>query len=141
MAVKRPKTFKAMLSAVGSVAIIDEKMFSIPRLWKGISPYMRKVISVIYGGTSQIVYRVRTLNNLNLFLIAMYKHHGATFTVKWLKACHVAMQRSLGGDCVSSLRDLDPSLPLPRTSNGLPQVIPKVDRVRIRKGDSKTIQF
>lgn len=138
---KKFNTFKAIFSALGTVSVVDERMYSIPRMWKGISPYFRKVISLIYGGTSQIVNRARTLNNLNLFLLKMYEHHGATLTVKWLKSSHVALQRSLGKDNVTSLRELEPDLPLPRVYSGLPAFIPKADRIKIRKGDPKTIQF
>lgn len=134
-------TFKAIFKALDSVALVKEKMFSIPRLWGGVSPYMRKVILLIYGGTSRITSRVKTLNNLYLFLVHMEKHHGSSVTVKWLKACHVSLQRALGGDYVKSLRDLEPELPLPRTYHGLPSVIPKTERAKIRRGDVKTIQF
>jgi hypothetical protein len=71
----------------------------------------------------------------------MNRHHGSSFTVKWLKACAVALQRYLGNDRVASLRDIEPGLPLPRVSRGIPSIIPSADRSRIRRGDSKTIQF
>jgi hypothetical protein len=71
----------------------------------------------------------------------MNRHHGPSFTVKWLKACAVALQRYLGNDRVASLRDIEPGLPLPRVSRGIPSIIPAVDRSRIRRGDPKTVQF
>jgi len=71
----------------------------------------------------------------------MEKHHGSLTTIKWLKANHVALQKFLGGDALKSLRGLEPDLPLPRLSNGLPAIIPVKDRRKIRRGDAKVIQF
>jgi hypothetical protein len=133
--------FRDIFRLVQSKAVVVPKMYTVPLLWKGISPYLRKVISVIYGGTSQISNRVRSLNNLVLFLRAMNRHHGSSYTVKWLKACAVALQRYLGNDRVATLREIEPGLPLPRVSRGIPSIVPRADRSRIRRGDPKTIQF
>lgn len=51
------------------------------------------------------------------------------------------MQRFVGDDRISSLRAIDPTLPLPRLINGLPFIIPLVDRGRIRAGDPKVTQW
>ena len=130
-----------MFKALSTAAIVDTKMYTVPQLWKGVRPYFRKVISLVYGGTSQIANRARSLHNLITFLKNMNKHHGPLYTVKWLKACTVALQRYLGNDRVASLRDVEPGLPLPRVSRGIPSIIPRSDRSRIRRGDTKTIQF
>lgn len=53
----------------------------------------------------------------------------------------MALQKYLGDDCVQSLRDLEPNLPLPRVINGLPAYIKARDRSRIREGDRSTIIF
>jgi len=126
------------LSAPG---VVIDKMFSVSRLWDGISPYMTKVISVIWGGTSRVASKARRIHNISQKLSRISHHHGSLLTVKWLKACHVCLQRYLGDDKMCSLRDLDPELPLPRLINGLPGIIPRGDRNLIRNRHIKTVQF
>lgn len=133
--------FIHLFRALSSASIVESKMYSVPQLWKGIAPYIRKVISVVYGGTSLVASRARSLHNLITFLKNMNKHHGPAYTVKWLKACSVALQRYLGNDRVASLRDIEPDLPLPRVSRGIPSFVCKADRSRIRRGDPKTVRF
>lgn len=82
----------------------------------------------------------RTLNFLN-FVLKYYRSHGVGFTIKWLKASHVAISKCLGQNKLLSLRTLVEDLPLPRLLNGLPSVIPFEDRMRIRRGDVNTIRF
>lgn len=76
---------------------------------------------------------------------SMFRCHGPGYTIKYLKACHVALQRLAGGLPLKSLRAIEPDLPLPRLSNqGIPLVIPKEVRVlvledicdKIKKGDN-----
>jgi hypothetical protein len=46
------------------------------------------------------------------------------YVVKYLKACQLAVQKKVAGQPLSSLRELEPDLPLPRLSkSGLPNVI------------------
>lgn len=71
----------------------------------------------------------------------LHKNHGATFTVKWLKSCTVALQKWLGKDYVRSLRELEPNLPLPRVINGCPAIINKADRSLMRQGNIRIIRF
>lgn len=134
-------SFKAVLRALGSVALVKDKMYPVSQLWEGISPYLRKVILLVYGQSSLISGRVRTLNNIVLYLRKMNRSHGSTYTIKWLKCCHVAFQRYLGHNPVASLRDLEPELPLPRVYRGIPSIIPRGDRSRIKRGHHPTIQF
>jgi hypothetical protein len=81
---------------------------------------------------------------VNIFLDLVWKlhtNHGASFTIKWLKASYVALQKELGQDRLKSLRILDPELPLPRLNNGLPRGIPVPDRILIRSGNVSVIRF
>lgn len=72
----------------------------------------------------------------------MRKHHGATTVVKYLKASHLAIQKCISKDKISSLRDLEPDLPLPRLSTSrLPRFIPLKDRREILSGNSFRIRF
>jgi hypothetical protein len=54
------------------------------------------------------------------------REHGPGYTIKYLKACHVALQRVAGGLPLQSLRAIEPTLPLPRLDHqGFPPLIPK----------------
>jgi hypothetical protein len=75
------------------------------------------------------------------YVLEVHKAHGSSFTIKWLKGCHVAICKTLGQNKLLSLRQLTDDLPLPRLLNGLPRVIPFEDRMRIRRGDVSTIRF
>lgn len=70
----------------------------------------------------------------------MKRHHGATYVVKYLKACQLALQKRIALDPISSLRDLEPDLPLPRLKSGLPSVIPVFDRRSILRGSPNVIR-
>jgi hypothetical protein len=76
-----------------------------------------------------------------LLVTRTYRHHGASFTVTWLKACSVALQKYLAGEPFRSLRSIEPSLPLPRLINGLPAFIGTMDRKMIREGHTPTIRL
>jgi hypothetical protein len=76
-----------------------------------------------------------------MLVLKLNKNHGADFTIKWLKACYVTLQKALGDDKLKSLRDLEPGLPLPRLINGFPAVIGSKDRDLIRKGHSGVTIF
>jgi len=62
----------------------------------------------------------------------MNRRHGITYTVKYLKACQLAVQKKIAGQPLTSLRELEPDLPLPRlTKAGLPRIIQLRDRQAI----------
>lgn len=90
---------------------------------------------------SGISGRLRITHNFFQFILKMNRNHGSIFTVKWLKACTVALQKALGEDKISSLRVLEPNLPLPRCINGYPAIINKQDRHLIRDGNVQIIRF
>lgn len=59
-----------------------------------------------------------------------------------LKAQLLALQRSLAGSPMTTLRELEPDLPLPRLSKGgLPTIIGTQDRRLIRGGHTATIRW
>nr|UAN07874.1 putative RNA-dependent RNA polymerase [Rhizoctonia solani mitovirus 40] len=94
-----------------------------------------------HGRIGRLAYGIRRTNSFISFTLTMWRTHGVTFTIKWLKGCSVAIQKCLGKDILPSLRRLTPDLPLHGLTNGLPKVIPYADRVRIRKGHVPTIRF
>jgi hypothetical protein len=67
--------------------------------------------------------------------------HGSLYTVKYLRACHVAVQHSIAGKPLNSLRAIEPDLPLPRLKTGLPAFIPVCDRRLIRQGHPGTVRL
>jgi len=72
----------------------------------------------------------------------MRKHHGETFTVKYLKSSQLALFKAIAGNPFKSLREIEPELPLPRlTTSGLPRFIPLEDRRAILSGSSSIIRY
>jgi hypothetical protein len=58
-----------------------------------------------------------------------------------MKACAVALQKYLGGEKLSSLRSIEPNIPMPRLINGLPAAIYSDERRDIRNGNVGTIRY
>nr|UIW13815.1 MAG: RNA-dependent RNA polymerase [Rhizoctonia solani mitovirus 43] len=98
-------------------------------------------IMLATGRISRLAGRIRDTHRFINFILSMQKLHGTTFTVKWMKACHVAICKVLGANKLMSLRQLDENLPLPRLVNGLPSIIPYEERRRIRQGKVPVIRF
>jgi hypothetical protein len=72
----------------------------------------------------------------------MNKRHGSEFVVKYLKACNLAVSKFLAGQPLSSLRELEPDLPLPRLSkSGLPNIIGTRDRRSLAANSTKVIRL
>lgn len=118
------------------------KMFSLDNNFiKRISPALSKIVILLNGKKTGLTARIRIAKNFFNFLLKMKAHHGIIYTVKWLKACAVCLQKYLGDDTISTLRVLEPNLPLPRVINGLPAFINKRDRQLIREGNTKIIRF
>lgn len=93
------------------------------------------------GKVKGLTSRVRLFNNFMQQILKLYKYHGARFVVLLLKANSVALQRYIAGTPYNSLREIEPGLPLPRLYNGLPSIIPKVDRCSIRDGHIGIIRY
>nr|UPW42072.1 MAG: putative RNA dependent RNA polymerase [Yunnan mito-like virus 45] len=138
---KNNTSFMAMLKSLGTFGVVKEKMFSVSQLWKGVKLHLKALIVLTNGKLSSVPSRAKILHNLIIHIEKMNKHHGALITVKWLKANHVALQKYLGDDKLESLRGLEPNIPLPRLYNGLPSIINRKDRNRIKQGNTEIIQF
>lgn len=93
------------------------------------------------GRTTKLAWRIRMTGLFFKWVFRMQREHGTAATVKWLKASHVALQKSLGGDKLVSLQKLGAIAPYSRTANGIPRFIPLSERARIRAGDVRTIRF
>jgi len=76
--------------------------------------------------------RFRMLHNFMKFLVKMTKNHGELYTVKYLKASQLCIQKKLAGQPFSSMREIEPDYNFPRLSkSGLPVVIRLQDRASI----------
>nr|UPW42071.1 MAG: putative RNA dependent RNA polymerase [Xinjiang mito-like virus 69] len=86
--------------------------------------------------------RLRSLHNWLCHVSKINKHHGPTFCIKYLKFCQVAIQKRIAGQPFSSLREIEPDLPLPRlTKSGLPTFIKSLDRQAICSNSSRIIRL
>jgi len=97
-------------------------------------PAMAKANSLSLSRTEGLRVRVRITSNFLNSILKISKHHGIAYTLRWVKANHVALQKYLAGDRLKSLRSLEPTLPLPRLINGCPAIINKQDRKLMREG-------
>lgn len=88
-----------------------------------------RLFGAVFPAKGKYLSRLRQLNAFRVHLDILTKHHGQTYTVKYLKASTLAVQKAIAGTPVHSLRELEPALPLARvTANGLPKWIPIRDR-------------
>jgi len=86
--------------------------------------------------------RLRSLHNFAMYLIKLRKHHGDMYVIKFLKATQLAIQKKIAGSPFSSLREIEPDLPLPRlTRSGLPLIIKLGDRSAIVRGSLTVIRY
>jgi hypothetical protein len=64
---------------------------------------------------------------------------GPKGTVKYLKACYVLLMQAAGGMKIKSTQSL--GIAVARSSDGLPRIIPRVQRGLIRSGNRKAIRI
>jgi len=135
--------FKSRFAARQRISSNIVTMFSLRNeqsLRKVISSFGYKLVSLATGKT-QVSPRLRRINNFLGLVFKFYKNHGVVFTIKWLKACHMTVQRKLSSNHCKTLRDIEPNLPLPRLINGLPTFIGTMDRKAIRNNHPGTIRL
>lgn len=108
-----------------------------------VRQYGFKLVSLsLYSVTSKIHARVKLFHNFGQYLFIMSKRHGVPYTVKYLKACQLAVQKRVAGQPLTSLRELEPDLALPRlTKSGLPRFIQLRDRRAIISGSHSVIRM
>jgi hypothetical protein len=96
-----------------------------------------RIFNAVYGTKGKYTSRILQLHRLNVYLANMTRKHGAMYTVKYLKACRLAIAKAVAGTPLGSLNQLEPTLPLPRLSrDGLPKFIPIRDRRLMIVGQS-----
>ena len=117
-----------------SLSVLGLKKSRLSVAWK-------KVLILSTGKISGLRNRLVITQQFIDLLVRLKKNHGADFTIKWLKACYVALQKAQANDNLPSLRTLEPSLPMPRLINGLPAFIKSADRGLIKAGNPSVIRF
>jgi hypothetical protein len=131
--------FKAIIARIqresSSLSLRNEQL-----LRKYLNLHAWKLFSLALGKV-QVSSKLRQFNKFLDIVLKTYRHHGSDYTITYLKNCHVCIQRKLSSNPMHSLRELSPSLPMPRLVNGLPKFIGSVDRAAIRAGDHKTIRY
>lgn len=135
------KEFKIKFNSASKVVSKSKLLTISPSLANSLRYYLRQMLYLSFGKKRMLLIRSRQAYDFLSFLNRMKNNHGVDFTVSWMKACYVALQKSLGQDPLGSLRDLQPDLPMPRLINGVPYIIKSRDRDRIRKGDRSVIIF
>jgi hypothetical protein len=101
-----------------------------------------RVISACTDSRVSLFRELKILKGFAGYLLLMTKRHGATYTVKYLKSGHLAIQKSISKDHISSIKDIEPDLQLPRLSTSkLPRFIPLSDRRAIRSGNAFRIRY
>lgn len=119
---------KALSRPVKVISSLDQKWFMAL-----IQSYGYKIISLSLNSASRKIHsRVQMFHRFGKYLFIMSKRHGITYTIKYLKASQLAVQKAIAGQPLTSLRELEPDLPLPRLSkSGLPVIIQLRDRSAI----------
>jgi hypothetical protein len=122
---------------------MGKSMFALSNSKELLSTIMKEAwrLAILSLQKVKVSTRVRLTNNFLQHVFRIYRNHGATFTIQWLKGNSVALQRFIAGSPYGSLREANPDLPLPRLINGLPSIISKVDRRSIREGHTGIIRF
>jgi hypothetical protein len=101
----------------------------------------RILVYSIFNRRNNLFKRIQLLNNFHKMIIKYNKNHGVVFTISFLKASQLAIQKKLAGSPLSSLREVEPRLPLPRLINGLPPFINIKDRSLINQHSPKVIRL
>nr|UJQ92621.1 MAG: putative RNA-dependent RNA polymerase [Mitoviridae sp.] len=101
-----------------------------------------RLILACFPQKVRLINRLRVVNMFRGYLFVMYRKHGSTYVVKYLKASALALSKAIAADKLETLRTLEPNLSLPRvTRTGLPRFIPSRDRRLIMGGSVPVIRF
>nr|WMI40069.1 MAG: RNA-dependent RNA polymerase [Rhizoctonia cerealis duamitovirus] len=134
----------SLLVRIRSKFQVVKSMIPLSQKFLGTSKFktaLRLVYYLSLARTTRLAYRANLAMKFLSFVLWYHQHNGASFTIKWLKAGYVAIQKELGQNGMKTLRDINPDLPLPALAGRLPRIIPPQDRVEIRSGVVGTIRF
>lgn len=118
-----------------------------PLPYPSISALFKKVGFRIFGACfplkGKYSSRLRQMSAFLVHILNMNRHHGPAYVVKYLKVSQLAIQKAIAGTPVSSLNQLDPSLPFMGLATcGLPKFIPIRDRkLMLANGSASVIRW
>jgi hypothetical protein len=142
---KNLKTIKVSRIFLDSKELVREQLIRLDgekSLSSLLSRFAFKIVSLCLRGSKNATSRIRLYHKFGLYLLNMNKRHGSVYVVKYLKACNLAVSKVIAGQPFSSLREIEPDLPLPRLSrSGLPCIIGTRDRRSIVQGSHKVIKL
>jgi hypothetical protein len=123
----------------------DGKMFSPngETRDKIIVPMFKWVIPLIFG-RHDFMRRAQVAYKFINRLWVLSAISGSSKMVKQLKADHVALQRAAAGNAMTTLRELEPDLPLWRLTGGYPSIIKHLDPRSfglVKKGDPRELRW
>jgi len=127
----------------GDLVSVTRKRSKLLQLSSLISKLGFRMFGACFTGKGKYSSRIRQLNAFRVHLYNMYRHHGSTYVVKYLKNSQLAIQKAIAGQPVSSLNEIDPSLMYPSlTAVGLPKFIPLRDRrLMLINGSASVIRW
>jgi hypothetical protein len=80
-----------------------------------------RIIALSFNSLKDHKMKVMIIKDFLKAIHKMVREHGSGYTIKYMKACHVALQRVAGGLPLTSLRAIELSLALPRLNHmGIP---------------------
>lgn len=130
------KLYKSVYEAGSMISLSNEKHLKLV-----VRSIGWRILRTIFQTTKE-TNRIRMMHNFAIFIIKFNKNHGEIMTTKYLKACQLAIQKKIAGQPFSSLREIEPNLPLPRLSkSGLPVCIKLSDRASIVRGSLTVIRL
>jgi hypothetical protein len=101
----------------------------------------KRIVTLSLLRTKEI-NRFRSVHNFAQFLIKMTKKHGELYTIKYLKASQLSIQKKLAGQPFKSLKEIEPGYNFPRLSkSGLPSHIKVRDRAAIINNSFSVIRL
>lgn len=107
----------------------------------------RAVINVALSLLRLLQAKAPTKSNVRIckdFAFKVYKlakHNNVDFVVKYLKTCSIMLQQSVAKHTVKTNSREIGGVAVSATRRGLPRIIPKAQRVLIRRGNTKAITF
>jgi hypothetical protein len=102
-----------------------------------------RLFGACFPGRGKYLSRMRQLNAFRVHIYNIYRNHGSQYTVVYLKACQLAIQKAIAGTKVTSLRDIAPDHFFKSLSTcGLPMIIPLRDRkLMLNNGSPSVIRW
>jgi hypothetical protein len=87
------KTLKFILSFRKRTYVSDSILPVSKQSLDRLTSSLHKMIILCFDKVGSLKGRLVIANNFIQFIFKMNKNHGSTFTIKWLKACTVSLQK------------------------------------------------